>query len=237
LISDFNYELPKKFIAQHPVKPRDHSKLMILDNNNIQHRIFYEIPEYFENGDILILNNTKVLPAKIQCRKKTGGRLELLIMNLTDLLGNEGVKQKGPKPNDFGNEEIPEQITVESLIKGRVKVGTELEFEKLPITGIVSEHIDEGRYNITFIKKGNANSNADIKITKEGAPKGNWLIGIMHKSGVLPLPPYIKNEDVDNSLYQTVFSKVEGSIAAPTAGLHFTDSVFKTGSSNRCQEP
>lgn len=187
-IEEFNYDLPEELIAQTPIKERDHSKLLIMDkkSGDIKHTYFKEIINELNKGDVLVLNNTKVIPARlIGSKKDTGAVIELLLL-----------KEMG-------------ENTWECLSRPakRLKVGTIINFgEKLKAE--VIEKKDEGI--------------VEVKLIYEGI-----LMEILDTLGSMPLPPYI-HEKLDNKdRYQTVYAKVLGSAAAPTAGLHFTDKLLK----------
>ncbi|QXM05928.1 tRNA preQ1(34) S-adenosylmethionine ribosyltransferase-isomerase QueA [Crassaminicella indica] len=187
--SDFYFDLPKELIAQTPLKDRDESKLMILSKKTgkIEHKKFKDIIEYLNPGDCLVLNNTRVLPARLfGARENTGGKVEFLLLkrinqNQWETLVKPGKKAKIGDTIVFGD----------GLLKAKViGMGQEgsriIEFE---YDGIFEEILDE--------------------------------------LGTMPLPPYIKESLNDKERYQTVYSKHEGSAAAPTAGLHFTKKLLK----------
>ncbi|MFA4935848.1 MAG: tRNA preQ1(34) S-adenosylmethionine ribosyltransferase-isomerase QueA [Candidatus Methanoperedens sp.] len=182
-LSDFDYNLPKELIAQSPIEPRDSSRLMVL-GQNIEHRRFSDIVEYFEEGDTLVLNNSRVIPAKLRGKKSTGGRVEALV-----------VSRSG--------------AGYECLIQGKnIREGAKLYFGELEATILeVIKNAGTNRYVVGF----NCNGNLDE---------------ILEKTGEAPLPPYIKKKLDDKNRYQTVYSKEKGSIAAPTAGLHFTEHLL-----------
>ena len=184
---DFDYFLPEELIAQTPLLKRETSKLLVLDKENgtYEDKHFYDIVDYLNPGDILVRNNTKVIPARIFGTKKdTGAHVEVLILKEVNdahecLVGNARV----------------------------VKVGTEIVFsDKLKATCL--EIKDEG-----------------IRVMKFEA-KGIFL-EVLNEIGNMPLPPYIKEKLEDKDRYQTVYAKYSGSAAAPTAGLHFNDELFK----------
>ncbi|MFQ6060955.1 MAG: tRNA preQ1(34) S-adenosylmethionine ribosyltransferase-isomerase QueA [Thermoplasmata archaeon] len=174
-VSEFDFDLPRDLIAQSPMKPRDSSRLMVLIGHEVRNQIFSELVDYFEEGDVLVINDSKVIPARMEGRKKTGGRIEILLTREV---------QKG---------------IWECLLKGRVKRGTELDF------GVVSA---------TVVEKKNGRCSLAFSVDDLGS--------FLREEGKVPLPPYIKREISDHSEYQTVYAKREGSIAAPTAGLHFS---------------
>lgn len=174
-ISEFDYVLPKQYIAQQPSKKRERSKLMVLNRSNltISHKHFFELPQLLNKGDILVLNDTKVIPAKLVGCKKTGGKIEVLLIKKI-------------------KENIWEILT-------NAKNGQEIIFENNIIGKIIGKTIE---FNVN---------------TEE----------VLFKIGKPPLPMYIKGErNFDKDRYQTIFAKHNGSIAAPTAGLHFTQELL-----------
>jgi S-adenosylmethionine:tRNA ribosyltransferase-isomerase len=180
-LSEFYYELPKHLIAQKPIMPRDSSKLMVLSGNKIRHRSFRDLKEYLDSGDILVLNDSKVLPARIFGRKETGGKVEALLVTREA------------------------ENTWECLIKGKnIKENSRLVFGDKDLFGTVKERIEGGRYRLEF---------------EPSKDFGREL----QRIGTMPTPPYIKEVLKDQNRYQTVYAEKEGSIAAPTAGLHFTN--------------
>lgn len=198
-LSDFDYKLPEKLIATKPAKPRDHSRLLVLDKKTgkIGHKRFFEILDHLNKGDVLVMNNSKVIPARLWAKKRgTGGRVEVL---------------------------LHKRIGVDSwqcLLGGRVKENIELEFGR-GLEAKVKINNQDGTWNLKFNKK------------------GNELMSAVIKAGEMPLPPYIENKRkqenkrrvkaADKKDYQTVYAneKKVGSVAAPTAGLHFTPRVLK----------
>jgi len=172
-LSDFDYNLSKEFIAQKPVSPRDSSKLMVI-NNKIEHKRFYNIINYLKKDDVLVINETKVIPAKLVGRKQTGAKVELIIEEINKNKCKCRIKATKPRVKN-------------KLIFGKYK----------------AEIIKQDKDTFTVLFDSNVNE-------------------IMEKIGQLPTPPYVKRTLDRNSQYQTVYSKKKGSIAAPTAGLHFT---------------
>jgi len=190
----YDYEIPEELIAYYPPKERTESKLLVIKRRSgelIFHERFSEIEAYFQEGDLLVLNNTKVFPARLKAKKKTGGEVEILLFK---------------KPEGFS-------FMSEALLKGkRLRPGIELivpEEEDLKIT--LLEDLSGGRYL--------------IKLESSKEP----LQEILKRVGKAPLPPYIKREpeDLDLERYQTVYAEKEGSIAAPTAGFHFTKELLE----------
>ena len=185
--SDFYYDLPEELIAQYPVEPRDSSWLLIYDRKtkSIAHRHFYDIVDYLQKGDVLVVNNTKVLPARIYGAKEhTGGKIEFLLLKRLDLTHWEVI-----------------------LKPGRIaKVGAVFCFgDKLKAR--VESIGEDGSRIVEFIYDGVFET-------------------ILAEVGEMPLPPYIKQKLTDKTRYNTVYSKVDGSAAAPTAGLHFTKELI-----------
>lgn len=189
--SDFDYELPEELIAQHPAVQRDHSRLLVMDKftGAVEHRVFRDIVNYLHAGDVLVLNNTKVIPARIFGVKEGGtAKIEVLLLKRDDDLPN----------------------TWEVLVHPgkRAKVGTVIDFGEGRLKGEVIANTSAGR-KVTFHFDG---------IFEE----------ILEELGTMPLPPYIHEQLEDQNRYQTVYAKVDGSAAAPTAGLHFTTELLET---------
>ena len=187
--SDFNFDLPQELIAQDPLEDRSSSRLMVLnkESGEIAHRIFHDITEYLHPGDCLVINDTKVIPARlIGTKEDTGAHIEILLLKR--------------KENDIW----------ETLVKPgkKCKIGTKIVFGEGILTGEVVDIVEEGNRLIQFHYEG---------IFEE----------ILDRLGQMPLPPYIKEELQDQERYQTVYSKVNGSAAAPTAGLHFTPELLE----------
>jgi len=193
---DFDYELPERFIAQQPAIPRDSCKLMVVNRDgSIEHRVFRDIGEYLRAGDLLVVNETRVLPARLLGHKKgTGGAVETLLLD------------KVADAVDTADEQ-----TWNCLVKPgkRLKPGALVEFEH---DGAV---VLEGE----VIGIDDANGSRSVRFT---APGDTGVDAAIHLVGHTPLPPYIKDYAGDEELYQTVYARDERSAAAPTAGLHFT---------------
>lgn len=188
-LNDFDYNLPQELIAQTPLLKRDESKLLVLNrkDHTLTDKKFYDIIDYLKKGDVLVRNNSKVIPARLfGYKKETKAHIELLLL-----------KQL-------------EDNVWECLIKGakKVKEGSELIFDEKLLQAVVERKFTEGLCHIKFIYEGIFNE-------------------ILDKLGSMPLPPYIKEKLQDKTRYQTVYAKVDGSAAAPTAGLHFTDDLLQ----------
>lgn len=186
-LSEFDFELPEELIAQHPVEKRDTSRLMVVnrENGNIEHRHFYDILDYLKPGDVLVRNNTKVIPARLfGIKEETNGHVEVLL--LKEL-------KKDTWECLCGNARIVKMNTVITFGEGLLKAKC-------------IEIKDEGIRVFEMIYDG-------------------IFYEILDQLGTMPLPPYIKEKLEDKNRYQTVYAKIEGSAAAPTAGLHFTEEI------------
>lgn len=184
--SDFYYDLPEERIAQTPAEPRDSSRLLVYhrDTKQIEDRIFRDVADYLHEGDVLVINNTKVIPARMYAKTVHGGVVEVLLLKRYDLNTWEVLMRPGKK----------------GKIGVTMTVGDELSFTVRDITE-TGERIVEFSY--------------------EGA-----FEDVLSRVGTMPLPPYIKEKLEDQARYNTVYSKTNGSAAAPTAGLHFTDELL-----------
>ena len=186
--SDFNYDLPQELIAQTPLDRRDGSRLMTLDKTTgeIGHHHFYDLPQFLRPGDCLVLNNSRVLPARLIGHRPTGGAVEILL--LVDKGGDvwECLVRPGKK----------------------LREGARVTFGDGQLQAEVQEVLPDGNRLVHFEYKG-------------------IFLEVLEELGRMPLPPYIKAELQDPERYQTVYSKVVGSAAAPTAGLHFTPELLE----------
>jgi len=180
------YDLPEELIAQTPAEPRDSSRMLVYnkDSNSIEHKHFYDIVDYLNEGDVLVINNTKVLPARIYGEKSTGAKIEILLVKRLTIDTWEVLAKPGK----------------------RLKAGDIVTFSD-ELKGEIIGNTDFGGKIIKFIYNG---------VFEE----------IIDKIGLMPLPPYIKKQYKDKDRYQTVYNKISGSSAAPTAGLHFTTEIL-----------
>lgn len=188
-INDFDYNLPKELIAQTPLKERSSSRLLILNKNNgsIKHEHFFNIINYLNKGDVLVLNDTKVIPARLIGNKMdTNAVIEILLLKELEDDCWECLARPGK----------------------RLKIGTIVSFGDGLLKAKITEKLDEGIVHVKLIYDG-------------------ILMEILDKLGTMPLPPYIHEKLEDQSRYQTVYAKYDGSAAAPTAGLHFTKELLK----------
>lgn len=186
-VSDFNYELPEELIAQTPIEKRDESRLMVLnkEKQTLEHKTFKDIIDYLEPGDVLVRNNTRVLPARIYGKKETGANVEFLLLN-----------------------NIEEDIW-ECIVRpgNKLHVGTKVIFGDSILKAEILEIMPGGTRKVEFHYEGIFNE-------------------ILDKIGLMPLPPYIHEELKEKDRYQTIYAKYNGSAAAPTAGLHFTEELL-----------
>jgi len=186
--SDFAFDLPEELIAQTPIERRDFSRLMHLNpvDGEIMHKRFYDLPDFLRPGDCLVLNDSRVIPARLFGKRLTGGAVEVVLL-----------KDKG--------DGVWECLTRPGR---KTKTGTHLTFGEGELNAVVTDEVEGG--------------NRLIKFEYEGI-----FLEVLERLGKMPLPPYIHEELHDSERYQTVYSKVVGSAAAPTAGLHFTNELLK----------
>lgn len=183
----FDYYLPEDLIAQTPVEPRDSSRLLVYNRarKEISHKNFFDIADYLQEGDLLVLNNTKVIPARLfGFREKTNGRVEILLLKRLDISHWEIIIKPGKT----------------------ARIGTVYSFSE-NLKGVITEIGEDGKRVIDFLFDG-------------------VFEDILSDIGQMPLPPYIKEKLSDKNRYNTVYSKIDGSAAAPTAGLHFTPELL-----------
>ena len=201
--ADFDYDLPESYIAQAPADPRDSCKLMVVHKDGaLEHRIFRDVIDYLNPGDLLVVNETRVLPARLLGNKVgTGGAVECLLLNKSEGAPDTAVEQ-----------------TWECLVKPgkRLKPGALMEFKdadgQVILHGEVTDILPENGARV-------------VRLTPQGNAVSVDLA--MHLVGRTPLPPYITEYKGDDEMYQTVYSKTERSAAAPTAGLHFTKELLE----------
>jgi S-adenosylmethionine:tRNA ribosyltransferase-isomerase len=185
-LEQYDYELPEELIAQEPVEPRDNCKLMVLNRRvkSIEHKVFRDIKNYLRPGDLLVLNNTRVIPARLYGKKETGAKVEVLLLEKD---GNDKTWKALVKPG------------------GKIKKGNKLIFEDDLVCTVV-EHLEDGSRILEFDDPN--------------------FFSKLPRIGEVPLPPYIKKQIDDPEKYQTTYAKNNGAVAAPTAGLHFTQELI-----------
>ena len=206
-ISDFNYELPEKCIAKFPVTPRDHSKLLIYDKGNVSEDVFYNIANYLPKGELMVFNNTRVIQARIHFRKETGAVIEVFLL-------------EPAQPSDY-----------ELMFQSRGHCAW------FCMVGNLKKW-KEGTLQRSFNVRGRDVTLKAVRRHEQGTSQWidfSWdddvpFADILDAVGELPIPPYLNRdtEESDKITYQTVYSKIKGSVAAPTAGLHFTDGVLRS---------
>lgn len=187
-VEDFNFELPEELIAQHPLEKRDSSRLLVLDKKTgeINHKHFGDLPDFLKKGDVLVLNDTRVIPARLLgVKEDTEGKIEFLLLNRKKLDTYECLAKPGK----------------------RARKGAKFSFGEGLLKAEVLDVLENG--------------NRIVKFSYEGV-----FEEILDRLGEMPLPPYIKEKLEDRERYQTVYSREEGSAAAPTAGLHFTKELL-----------
>ncbi|HET6894406.1 MAG TPA: S-adenosylmethionine:tRNA ribosyltransferase-isomerase, partial [Candidatus Baltobacteraceae bacterium] len=187
LTAAYSFDLPERLIAQQPATPRDASRLLVLRRGEIEHRIFCDLPEYMREGDVLVLNETRVIAARVFGTRPSGGRVELLLLR--------------PHHGRYD----PSATRWQALAKPgrRLKTGQRVTFGELGEAD-VTEVYEDGVREVEF----------SLNVPFET---------FLERAGRLPLPPYIHNESAQaQERYQTIFAREPGSVAAPTASLHFT---------------
>ena len=220
-ISDYNYDLPDERIAKFPIAQRDHSKLLVYKHGEVSDDVFHHLPTYLPQGALMIFNNTKVIQARLHFRKETGALIEVFLMEPAE-------------PTDY---ELMFQTTghcswlcmignLKKWKEGSLKRDFEIKGNKLTLSATM--------------RRGDALGSEAQEMVAKGGGTNYWVdfdwdndkvsfAEILEAVGELPIPPYLnrKTEESDKTTYQTVYSKIKGSVAAPTAGLHFTDAVLK----------
>ena len=191
----FDYDLPREMIAQEKSDPRDDSRLFMIDASSSpalhSHYRFRDLPDLMDEGDLLVLNRSRVIPARIEVTKETGGKGEVLLLRMAG------------------------ENRWEALVGGRrIGTGDHLATADTAVSVVVRERLIEGKCMVVLEDRG-------VPLSHAGALE--WL----RSWGLMPTPPYIKRLLEDPEEYQTVYGKVEGSVAAPTAGLHFTDELME----------
>jgi S-adenosylmethionine:tRNA ribosyltransferase-isomerase len=206
-LSDYNYDLPDEKIAQYPVNERDMSKLLISDRSSISHTVFHNIDEHIPAGHLLVFNNTKVVRARIRFQKDTGASVEVFCLEPV-------------KPADYEQSFSARGEVVWKCIIGNLK--------RWKKDKLIKQFFFNGKsYDLTA-EKFSQHGDAWEIVFKWNCP-GITFAGVLENTGHIPLPPYINREDRDEDIlrYQTIYAQIKGSVAAPTAGLHFTGQVLE----------
>lgn len=206
-ISDYNYSLPTERIARYPLEQRDHSKLLVYNKGHISQHIFKDIARFLPEDSLLIYNNTKVIQARLHFRKATGARIEVFCL-------------EPHCPADY-----QQNFDQHNECEWQCLIGNSKKWKE----GALRLELDINGTTVTLqaTKHGETETSVIIRFSWNG---GFSFAEILEAAGELPIPPYLNRdtEESDKETYQTVYSKIDGSVAAPTAGLHFTDDVFKT---------
>ncbi|GAB4344875.1 MAG: tRNA preQ1(34) S-adenosylmethionine ribosyltransferase-isomerase QueA [Desulfobulbaceae bacterium] len=206
-LTAYDFDLPESLIAQRPADQRDRSRLMVIDcpADRVEHRVFGDIVDYFLPGDILVVNNTRVFPARLLGRKETGGRAEVLLL------------------------EFPETLLAEHLGDGwhTVRARALVKSSKRPRPGSSILFADNLRARVTELME-NGETRLELRYRLTGSAT---LADLFEELGQVPLPPYIKRDNgsdaEDRRRYQTRYAEHTGSVAAPTAGLHFSPELLE----------
>ena len=213
-ISDYNYELPEERIAKFPLKERDHSKLLIYNKGKVSEDVFYNLPRYLPKGALMVFNNTKVIQARIHFRKETGALIEIFLLEPLE-------------PRDYEQMFQSKQRCTWNCLVGNLKKWKE---------GTLT--LKQGPLTLTATRRGEQGTSQVVEFEWKREESGEWreerggsmsFAEVIDAVGELPIPPYLnrKTEESDKTTYQTVYSKIKGSVAAPTAGLHFTERVLQ----------
>jgi len=217
-VSDYEYDLPPDRIARYPAVRRDRSRLLVVrrDEDRLEHRVFREVTELFEPGDVLVLNESRVLPARLLGRKPTGAGAEVLLLrpHLPGRAGRVGARDVLAEPDAPGGRGVREPrggpLLWEALVRpgGKLKPGRRVVVSDELEVSIVDSTPESGRI---------VRLETDLPVAEALARHGH-----------VPLPPYLEREDepLDRERYQTVYARTAGSVAAPTAGLHFTPELL-----------
>ena len=219
-ISDFSYELPDERIAKFPVEQRDQSKLLVYEHGHISETRFSHLPEYLPKNALMVFNNTRVIQARLHFRKETGALIEIFLLEPAEPADYEQVFQTSVACSWLclvGNQKKWKEGTLTRTLKIK---GEKVELRATRKGSVGTSQLIEFQWlveNKTF--------------PLQGESKGAFSFAeILDAIGELPIPPYLNRdtEESDKSTYQTVYSRIKGSVAAPTAGLHFTEDVLKT---------
>ena len=205
-IKDFNYILPEEKIAKYPLKERDKSKLLVFDKGQIIDSTFINIADYLNPETVLVTNNSKVIPARLIFQKPTGAKIEIFCLEPTD-------------KND-----LSEIFASKRTVRWNVIIGNAKRWKEDNLEQRIKINNKEVVLTATKIKNSNEQNIVEFRWNSN-----NSFGEIIENVGKIPIPPYLQRdtEKIDKERYQTVYAKVEGSVAAPTAGLHFTDKVFE----------
>ena len=202
LLSAYHYELPTALIAQNPVIPRDSAKLLVVNQQHYQHQNFYNLSDLLQPNDLLVLNNTRVIPARLFGRKRTGGAAEVLLIE--------------PRVDDASKE------TEGQRWLALVKPGRRLQPGSLVVFGELDNPVMHARIEA----RDDSTNGRIVRLQAQGEYVNQSIEDLIEQLGQVPLPPYITESKSLPEQYQTVFAERRGAIAAPTAGLHFTERLL-----------
>ncbi|MFE1747192.1 tRNA preQ1(34) S-adenosylmethionine ribosyltransferase-isomerase QueA [Coleofasciculus sp. H7-2] len=205
LLASYDYELPAELIAQNPSVPRDSARLLVVDSPNHQaaHAIFRDLPDFLQSGDLLVLNNTRVIPARLRGRKSTGAPVEVLL--LEEQQNNCWLALVKPG----------RRLQPGAQILFEPQKGTEEKLHPSPIPN---------QFSATILSRDEATGG---RVLQFDVPAGDRFEDLLEEYGQVPLPPYITDSQSQAEQYQTVYAQAQGAIAAPTAGLHFTPELLQ----------
>ncbi|MBD2087299.1 tRNA preQ1(34) S-adenosylmethionine ribosyltransferase-isomerase QueA [Coleofasciculus sp. FACHB-542] len=204
LIASYDYELPAELIAQNPSVPRDSARLLVVSPDHPSHAIFRDLPDFLQSGDLLVLNNTRVIPARLRGRKSTGAPVEVLLL-----------------------EEQQNNCWLALVKPGRrLQPGAQIFFEpqKLGAEEKLNPASSPNQLSATILSRDEATGG---RVLQFDVPAGSRFEDLLEKYGQVPLPPYITDSQSQAEQYQTVYAQAQGAIAAPTAGLHFTPELLQ----------
>ena len=204
-ISDYNYELPDERIAKYPVTERDHSKLLIYNKGKVGEDVFYNLPKYLPSHALMVFNNTKVIQARLHFRKETGALIEVFLLEPAEPADYERVCQSHERCSWL------------------CLVGNQKKWKEGALVRMIE--VKGQKLEVRATRRGEHGTSQWIDFEWSGGASFADIIDVM---GELPIPPYLNREtqESDKTTYQTVYSKIKGSVAAPTAGLHFTEKVL-----------
>lgn len=207
-IKDFNYELPDDRIAKFPVTQRDHSKLLVYNHGNVSEDMFYNIADYLPKGSLMVFNNTRVIQARIHFRKSTGALMEVFLLEPS-------------KPTDY---EL--MFQARGACSWLCMIGNLKKWKEGPLNRVIN--IKGRDVTLAAIRRHEQGTSHWVDFSWDD--ESVTFADILESVGELPIPPYLNREtqESDKVTYQTVYSKIKGSVAAPTAGLHFTDEVLRS---------
>lgn len=206
-LKEYEYTLPEERIAKYPLEKRDSSKLLHYQSGKISHHHFFDLPDFLDKGTLLVYNDTKVIPARLIFQRETGARIEIFLLNPV-------------QPTTV----IPEIMLSTQPVTWQTMIGNAKKWKSGEILkGVIEIQGQKVVLEAKLVDK--ENKWVEFDWNSESVP----FVDIVESSGEVPLPPYLnrKAEESDKDRYQTVYSEKEGAVAAPTAGLHFTEEVFK----------